>query len=284
MRVELPPVESDANKYSRGSLLIVAGSARFPGAAILAALASERSGSGYTTLAVPTSVVAVAQGHLLSVPVIGAAESQGGFAGHALPGILLGMTHVDAVLCGPGLTVGAETACLLESLLGQAAIAGWPLALDADALNLLSWPGSDGHPLWLKLPANAVLTPHAGELERLLVATGSADAAALAARLGCVIVAKGPTTTVYPADSDEKPYHYVEGTPALSKAGTGDVLAGIIASLLAQGIMHSQAALYGVILHGMAGRLAEANGSRRSLTANDIIESLPVAFHEIEGT
>ena len=284
MEIDLPPIQADANKYSRGSLLIIAGSTRFVGAAVLAALAAERAGAGYTTLAVPAGVTSIAQSHLLSVPVVAAAETAGGFASQALAGIVAQLRHIDAVLCGPGLTTGEPIAAFLDSLLVTAGQAAWPLVLDGDALNLLSWLGADGRPLWLSLPANTVLTPHAGELGRLLQATGATDAGELAALLEAVVVAKGPTTTVYSPNPDEKPYHYVEGTPALAKAGTGDVLAGIIAALLAQGVMYTKAAIYGVVLHGRAGRLAELNGSRRSVTAHDIINSLVVAIHEIEGS
>lgn len=279
--MQLPTIERDANKYTRGCLLIIAGSARFPGAAILAAQAAARSGAGYTSLAIPASVVQVAQSHLLTVPVIAAAETNGAFAAHALVGILPQMQRIDAILCGPGLTVTESTRGFLAKLLKQTAC---PLVLDADALNLLSETDSDGKLLWQSLPAGVILTPHAGELKRLLATTNTSTAAELALLLQAVVVAKGAETDVFSPDREIEPYHYQDGTAALAKAGSGDVLAGIIASLLAQGLTAWQAASYAVQIHGRAGSLAEANGSRRSLIARDIIDTLSATYHEIEGT
>ena len=305
----LPPIKADANKYTRGSLLIVAGSTRFPGAAVLAAKAAERAGAGYVSLAVPASVASVAQGHLLTVPVIAAGDTGGVFAADALPGILSSLNHSDAILCGPGMTANESTAAFLGALFAEAKV---PLVLDADAINLLGWPlagdGANGAVgaglLWEKLPPDAVLTPHAGELARLQAAVGGAPAGAktssvaepggteptepteldeLAKRLQATIVAKGPETRVYPPKRAMQPFVYTDGTPALAKAGTGDVLAGIIAALIAQGMQPFHAAQTGVLLHGRAGRLVEANSSRRSLIASDIIDALSHVFYEIEG-
>ncbi|MDR0459489.1 MAG: NAD(P)H-hydrate dehydratase [Coriobacteriales bacterium] len=279
--MQLPTIERDANKYTRGCLLIVAGSARFPGAAILAAQAAARSGAGYTSLAIPASVVQVAQSHLLTVPVIAAAETNGAFAAHALVGILPQMQRIDAILCGPGLTVTESTRGFLANLLKQTAC---PLVLDADALNLLSETDLDGKLLWQSLPAGVILTPHAGELKRLLATTNTSTAAELALLLQAVVVAKGAETDVFSPEREVEPFHYQDGTAALAKAGSGDVLAGIIASLLAQGLTTWQAASYAVQIHGRAGSLAEVNGSRRSLIARDIIDTLSATFYEIEGT
>ncbi|MCL2150948.1 MAG: NAD(P)H-hydrate dehydratase, partial [Coriobacteriia bacterium] len=164
---------------------------------------------------------------------------------------------------------------------------------DADALNLLAgWAGGEPlaggspaavEPLYPLLPPESILTPHGGELDRLLQATGADSAEQLALTLQATILAKGPQTVVYPHESGRSSYRYTDGTPALAKAGTGDVLAGIIAALLAQGATAWQAAVSGVQLHGRAGLLAEMNGSRRSLIARDIIDGLPHALREIEG-
>jgi NAD(P)H-hydrate epimerase len=278
--MELPAISPTANKYTRGSLLIIAGSARFPGAAVLSAQAAERTGAGYTTLAVPAAIAPIAQNHLLAVPVIAAAETDGCFAAHALVDILGQLKRIDAILVGPGMTVSATNAALLAMLFRQA---GCPLIVDADALNLLSAKDAAGLPLWQSLPSDSILTPHSGELDRLLGATTAENPARLAELLQCVVVAKGPVTTVFSPKKDMTAFEYSDGTPALAKAGTGDVLAGIIASLVAQGLTPWQAAISGVELHGLAGRFAEVNGSRRSLSASDIICSLAIAFREIEG-
>ncbi|MCL2136862.1 MAG: NAD(P)H-hydrate dehydratase [Coriobacteriia bacterium] len=278
--MSLPPVDPNSNKYTRGSLLVIAGSRRFPGSAVLAAMAAERTGAGYTTLAVPESVVQVAQAHLLSVPVVAAAETEGCFAADALHDILLGLRHVDTILIGPGLTVTKSTALLLEELFSQATC---PLVLDADALNLLSAHDQQGQPLWQSLPAGTILTPHSGELARLLESTGAQSAASLAQMLEAVLVHKDHETYVFSPDPDVSVYAYHDGTAALAKAGTGDVLAGIIASLRVQGATAWDAATLGVQIHGLAGRFAEMNGSRRSVTPRDLVDILPISIREIEG-
>jgi len=278
--LRLPPIDSSANKYTRGCLLILAGSARFPGAALLAALAAERAGAGYTTLAIPSSVVSVAQSHLLSIPVIAAAETAGSFAAHALSDILPQLNRIDAILAGPGMTVTESTALFMSNLLRHTAC---PLVLDADALNLLGKTDQNGELIWQLLPPDTILTPHGGELERLLKTTATETPLELAQKLNSIVVSKGPVTTVFCPDEKIAPFEYRDGTPALAKAGTGDVLAGIVSSLLAQGASAWEAATGGVVLHGLAGRLAETNGSTRSVVAHDIICALSAAFREVEG-
>ncbi|MCL2340068.1 MAG: NAD(P)H-hydrate dehydratase [Actinomycetia bacterium] len=292
--MQLPPIPADAHKYSRGSLLILAGSRRFPGSAVLAARAAARSGAGYVSLAVPASVTPIAQSHLLTVPVLAAAEDQGAFAAGALAPLLAELRPPDAILCGPGLTITAGTQALLADLLCQAPA---PLVLDADAINLLGYPDADGQPLWQHLPAETILTPHSGELSRLLATVAGegrtipagqpvADPstfAELAGRLQVVLVVKGPQTIVYAPTATIRPYLVTPATAAVAKAGSGDVLAGILAALLAQGASAWEAATNGMELAVAAGRLAEMNGSRRSLIASDIIEALSPAIRQIEG-
>lgn len=303
---------------------MIAGSVRFPGAAVLAAAAAARAGAGYVTLAVPASVVAIAQGHLLEVPVIAAPEVDGAFAPDALLHVLSQVRRPDAILAGPGLTVTAGCESVVGALINQALTEGLPLLLDADALNVLAAAfDACPHPAALAAltaqsqsapppplpplrqlavpcqgqpycqpesqqlgqyqPHQLVITPHAGELKRLLQATGSSNAAELAKRLQAVVVAKGPRTEVFSPEAAFPAYVYDGGTPALAKAGTGDVLAGIIASLLAQRMPSLKAASAGVELHGRAGLSAESKTSRRSLVARDMIDALASVFREIEG-
>jgi NAD(P)H-hydrate epimerase len=280
---DFPVIERDANKYTRGSLLVFAGSSRYPGAAVLAAMAAARSGAGYVTLAVPATIASIAQSHLLTVPVVAAREHDGTFTNSTFSEVLDQFRKPDAILVGPGMTCTPETCDFMVELFKYSAS---PLVLDADALNQLSWTDNDGTGnvvLFELLPPGSILTPHGGELERLFEASGTSDPATLAIVLQSIIVAKGPETVVYHPDSSVLPYVYTEGTAALAKAGTGDVLAGIIASLLAQGATNWQAATLGVKLHGLAGNLAEAATSRRAMTARDVIDHIAPALRELEG-
>jgi NAD(P)H-hydrate epimerase len=270
--LHLPPIPADANKYSRGSLLILAGSARFPGAAVLCAQAAARTGAGYVTLAVPASVAPAAQTHLLSIPLIAATEGSGAFAPEALTDILRTVTHIDAIVCGPGLTDAPDALAFAAQVARTVSV---PLLLDADALRVAgsrtTHQASSAGLLADDGAAPLILTPHAGELRRLLAATGATDAADLAQRIDAVVVAKGPQTLIV---SPERSQLFTSGTPALAKAGTGDVLSGIIGALLAQGMEPFEAACTGVELHGRAGHSAAERLGIRSVMAEDLIVSL----------
>jgi len=333
----LPAIPPDAHKYSRGSLLVLGGSTRFPGAAILAAQAGSLTGAGYVTLAVPASVVAIAQAHLLSIPVVGASETGGAFAADALADILEQVRHIDAVVFGCGLTVTSFTTAFTRSVQAWANQTGTPLLLDADALHadalyadalcadalcaevlpaanqqatgynlstlhadvppansrpltsqpltsqlstnqpLTCRPPSSQQPTSPLSPPRPVLTPHAGEIARLFSATATDSAEALARHLNAIVVAKGPVTTI---TDGARVVCCDEGTPALAKAGTGDVLSGIIGALLAQGMDPFEAAWAGVVLHARAGCLAEKAFGTRSVMAEHLLEAIPVILRD----
>lgn len=266
----LPPIPHDANKYTRGSLLILAGSKRFPGAAILAAQAAARTGAGYVSLGIPEPAAPVAQAHLLSIPVIALPAADGAFSEEAWAQVLAHVRHIDAIILGPGLTVTTSVRAFVETVLQEASA---PLLLDADALNCLT--SSAVHHA-----APLILTPHAGELKRLFVTTGASSTQELATNLNAVVVAKGPKTHIV---SPTRSYTSTAGTPALAKAGTGDVLAGMIGALLSQGLSPYDAAVLGVELHGRAGRFAEQSLGRRSVCAEDVIAAIPAILKELEA-
>lgn len=267
----LPPISHDANKYTRGSLLVLAGSARFPGAAVLAAQAATRTGAGYVTLGTPAPAAQIAQTHLLSVPVVALPATEGAFASNAFAVALAQMNHVNAIVLGPGITKTPAVAAFVKTVLRDARV---PLLLDADALNCLTFFSA-------AVSVPLILTPHAGELKHLLAETGSASVHQLATQLNAVVVCKGPETHIItPTQSSVS----TTGTPALAKAGTGDVLSGIIGSLLAQGASPYDAAVLGVELHGRAGRLAEERLGRRSVCAEDVVDSIAAALVELVET
>lgn len=293
----LPSIPEDAHKYSRGSVLVIAGSRRFPGAAILSALAAARTGAGYVSLAVPQSMVSVAQTHLLSIPVVGVPEEDGAFSGKGIEALLKRIPHVDAIILGPGLTVTKGTQALVVDLLRQTPV---PLLVDADALNALAantiGPSAVTDELLNRsnTAAPLVFTPHTGEMNRLLEALGEISkvepaevsththaykATLLAKTLDVTVVAKGHTTVI--AQGDRLLFSSY-GTPALATAGTGDVLAGMIGSLLAQGLEAFEAAAVGVYVHSRAGCIAERINTTRGTIAEDVLHAIPAALHEIE--
>jgi NAD(P)H-hydrate epimerase len=271
----LPHIPSDAHKYTRGSLLVLAGSSRFVGAAVLAARAAARAGAGYVTLAVPEPVARVAQTHLLSVPVIAAPASDGAFAADAWENIHAPLTHLDTIVLGPGLTTSPAASAFVQSVLREATV---PVLLDADALTILSSLVRQDSNL-ASSGTTLILTPHAGELKRLYEATGTSNVRKLAETFGAVVVAKGPQTCV---TSPSREYVSTAGTPALAKAGTGDVLAGVIGSFVAQGASPFDAAVLGVELHGRAGRVVERALGMRAVCAEDVVEALPEVLRTLE--
>jgi NAD(P)H-hydrate epimerase len=306
--VQLPIVQTDANKYSRGSLLVLAGSKRYFGAGVMAAQAATRAGAGYVTLATPgKEAAAAARMHLLSTPIFEAADQEGAFAADALDDILGTVKHHDAIVLGCGITLTDSTKEFAKRVVEQAAQQAIPLLLDADALSgQILTENRDFYkknaPNWLKNPISVrlsdrnesesyrnqdfhlkneiILTPHAGELNRLLEASGLTTAQELAIAIGGVVVAKGPETIITDA---ENTVALAQATPALAKAGTGDVLSGIIGSLLAQGMQPFAAAHAGVEIHSLAGRLAAEQNGVRSVIAEDVIAFISQAIQQLSA-
>lgn len=248
---QLPALEIDANKYTRGHVLVVAGSALYSGAAYLAARAAEAAGAGYVTLVVPDAAAQILRVQLPTVPIIALeSDKSGAFSPQAAHYIGELAEHAHAVLAGPGIMVTEGTQAVIKALLKSSA----PLVLDADGINSLR--ALVGAPLThaphaARREAPLVLTPHAQELARLVGRQANPErgtitqqftpyfervkaAEELVCALGssnAVVLAKGDTTVSASLDVMLKP---PAGPAALAKAGTGDVLAGIVASLMAQ--------------------------------------------------
>lgn len=241
----LPAADPLQDKYSRGTVVVVAGSSRYPGAAIMAAKAAARAGAGYVTLVVPEPVVPVAQAHLLTVPVVGlAADGDGSFAAASADRIGALVEKADVVLAGPGLTTSFGACEVVRQLL-EAPVA---LVLDADGLNAavkMCTGSAEEHPAPLRREHPLVLTPHRGELARLIGAERSAtaslaEAADAAQNIAWAVgsgdfcvVAKGPVTAVAAIEGTLIPQ---PGPAALATAGSGDVLGGIVAGTLARAV------------------------------------------------
>lgn len=270
----------DAHKNERGRLLIIGGSGRYPGAAVLAALGAMRSGAGYVTLAVPEPIVPIAQSHVLAVPVVGLpAGRTKAFASTAAKVALDLAADYDAVVLGPGLTLADGAVAMARAVV---AALGRPLLIDADALNALV----DAPDLLEGRQAPTVMTPHPGELARLLGVPATsiqADRISSSSRLAAphrAIVLKGAGTVV---SNGSRRVILTSGTPALATAGTGDVLAGVIGALLAQGLDPLEAGALGAHLHARAGESAADELTTVCVTAEDVPDYLPHAVAGLLG-
>lgn len=249
-----------SHKGTYGHSLIVAGSKGKMGAGILSAKACLRTGSGLVSVMVPSCGTAILQTALPEAMVIENAGLE-----HLQPQDL--HLEYDAVGIGLGIGQEKETEKLLESVFERASK---PLVVDADALNILS----NNKDLLRKIPAGSILTPHPKEFKRL---TGAAyDGIAqtekmreLAGKYGLILILKGAHSRICPPNGEI--FFNSSGNPGMATAGTGDILTGMITSLLAQGYLPENAAKLGVFLHGLAGDLAVKEIAHESLIASDLI-------------
>lgn len=293
----LPWPAADANKYSRGKAVLVAGSARFPGAACLAAAASQRTGAGYTEVvcapealaqvrASSPSLVAGAWDDLLAFAQADedelAAPDPAAARCRAVHDALFAPAHPGrprAYLVGSGLDArDPASAALANAVLAHAPA---PVVVDGGALDALAQPEGrlalrrrflDGLP--------TAITPHAGEAARLAapLQLPTGDPAALAWLLslayGVTAMVKGPTTYI---SDGERTVRMDAGTPALAKAGTGDVLAGMAVALLAQGLSAMDACMLAAVLHARAGQAAAKRLTDICVMAEDVAAAIPDA-------
>jgi hydroxyethylthiazole kinase-like uncharacterized protein yjeF len=276
----LPRPQAQGHKYSRGHALVVSGPAGHTGAARLAASAAARIGAGLVTVAGPSGALAEHAAHLTAVMLAPCEDAS------ALTQIL-GDARKNAVVIGPGLGLGPSARALVEAALQPAR--GRGVVLDADALTLFA---GEAHALRALISAHegaVVLTPHEGEYTRIAIGLGSeADSSShapdsklsrarqLAGATGGIVLLKGPDTIVAAPDGRAA---IATGLPAdLATAGSGDVLAGMIGGLLAQGMPAFDAASAAVWLHGRAGDIAG-----RGLTADDLPGALAQALAEIDS-
>ena len=293
--VVMPSLAVD--KFTRGSVLVVGGSTRYPGAPMMAALAAARAGAGYVTLAVPDAIVPLVQARMLEIPVLPLpADEEGRLAPEAAELVGLLAESRSATLVGPGMGTSDGAQAVVSRLLETDV----PLVVDADGLNCLAAlaEGSlDEHAELLRREAPLVLTPHRGELARLVHvpapegvsksrAIASLDASIEAAnRIAwanggseLVVVAKGSATACVGVEAAVLP---TPGPAALATAGSGDVLGGIMASLLAQTPVANDdlplLAAYACEVHGQAGRIAAQRLGSRGVMARDVIDAVGLA-------
>ncbi len=276
----LPPRPTEGHKATFGRVLIVAGSVGMTGAAALAGRSALRAGAGLVRVAIARSalpIVAAIEPCYTTLPL--SEDSEGRISAKALATILNAAQENDVVAIGPGMGQSSGLRSLVEALLQQE---GLRLLVDGDGLNNLGkvsgWP--------TKRKADLVLTPHPGEMKRLWsslfreeIPQDRQQTATRAAQAAEAVVAlKGAGTVV---TDGRRVYVNTTGNPGMATAGSGDVLTGVVAALMGQGLSSLDATILGVHLHGLAGDLAAERLGQISLMATDIVESLPQAFQTI---
>jgi hydroxyethylthiazole kinase-like uncharacterized protein yjeF len=270
--------QPDTHKGTYGHLLVAAGSREMTGAGLLCAGAALRAGCGLVTWALPERLALPLAGRLPEAMIRGMADAgSGGWRDTKAADVSALAEGKQAVVAGPGLGRWPCDSGWLRELWGSVSA---PLVLDADALNMLSDATEPPFAAWPRRAAATVLTPHPGEMARLCglsVREVQRDRIGLARHFaqqhGLTLVLKGARTVI--ATPDGEAYVNTTGNPGMSTGGTGDVLAGIIGSLLAQGLDSTQAATVGVYTHGAAGdRAAAKRRSSGSLIAGDIMDEL----------
>ena len=270
-REALPARPLVANKGTFGRVMVVAGSESYTGAATLCCLGALRAGAGLVTLACVPSVRAAVAAQLPEVTFLVLPEQNGGVSHEAAAAVASGLDGYDVLLIGPGLSQSQGAQAVVRTLVTFPELASIPVVIDADGLNALSRA-----PGWHEtIACRAVLTPHPGEIGRLMrrrVAEVQADRLAVARECastwGQTVVLKGAETVVAGAEGGVMLSPFANA--ALATAGTGDVLAGTIAGLLAQDVDRFTAAALGVYLHGAAAELYENEYGSSGLLASEL--------------
>ncbi len=284
MRLPAPllRLKSDVYKNQFGHVCVIAGSRRMLGAAALSSLAAMRAGAGLVTVAVPESLNTAVQKKIANVvmtlPLKETAEETLAFSAFAQ--IEKMFDQFDVLAIGPGLSRHLGTQRFVRNVITTSPK---PLVIDADALNALA-----GHlDILRKTGTLKILTPHPGEMSRLLDISRdyiernrSKVATAFARKYSCVLLLKGHRTVV--AAAGKKVYVNETGNAGMATAGSGDVLTGMIAALVGQGLSGFEAARFGAWWHGKAGDLAARKKTRPAMIASDIIDNIPSALKSMQ--
>jgi NAD(P)H-hydrate epimerase len=278
--LDLPPRRAThGNKFQSGSVLVVGGSTGLTGAVCLACEGAMRAGAGWVRAGVAASLNEIFEIKLTEVMSVPLPDREGHLLEDAAGPVLEAVERADAVVLGPGLGREDGSFALAQALVERIDV---PLLVDADGLNALA--AAELAPA-ARRTAPLVLTPHAGELGRLLgkqsreiEAARLASAREAATRTGAVVVLKGDDTLVTGPRGSEQHAVNRGGSPALATAGTGDVLSGVIAAFIARGLDPFEAACAGVYAHAEAGREAARRLGAESVVAGDVIDALPAAL------
>lgn len=274
-----PTRAADSHKGESGRVFVLAGSPGLTGAAALCCDSALRAGAGLVTLGIPESLNPILEIKLTEAMTLPLPETAGHtHAPASLQTVLQRLEGAGAGAVGPGLGRHPATGELVRALLARFPV---PLVVDADGLALVS-PAEEG-----LFPANCVITPHPGEMARLLGTTVEAvqsnrieTARDAARRLGCVVVLKGAATVI--AAPDGRLAVNSSGGPALATGGTGDVLTGITVAALARGLAPYDAAVGAVFLHGLAGEVAGERNGAPGTVAGDVVAAVPEALRRLQ--
>jgi len=274
---DMPRRTAGSTKFSSGTVVVIGGSTGLTGAPTMSALAAMRSGAGYVSVAAPAELEVAFSVRLLEGMTIGLPADEGALTPEAVEPALKAIGRADAVVLGPGLSRREGAQAFAREMFERIDV---PLVIDADGLNALAGVFPDQLP---QRRPPTVLTPHAGELGRLLGVESAeigrrrlAHARDAAARSNAIVVLKGDDTLVV------APTGRVAisrgGAPALATAGTGDVLSGVMAAMLAKGLPPAHAACAAVHAHVRAGQVAAAPHGPDGVIASDVIQALPAAL------
>lgn len=279
---QIPRRAAGSTKFSAGAVLVCGGSRGLTGAPVLASTGAARAGAGYVTVAVPDSIVEVMQFKLLEVMSTGLPEADGGLTPDAVGAALGRVERVDSLVIGPGLGRSEAAQEFSRELALRAEV---PLVLDADGLGAHAVTG--GLERLAGRSAPTVLTPHAGELGRLLSLSSDEigahrlrHARDAAARSGAIVVLKGDDTIV--AEPEGRVAISPGGAPMLATAGTGDVLSGIAATFLAKGVEPFTAACAAVLAHIRAGQEAGRRVGVEGVIAGDVVAALSRVISDVD--
>ncbi|MDI6801852.1 MAG: NAD(P)H-hydrate dehydratase [Thermodesulfovibrionales bacterium] len=286
--VLLPQRRAYSHKGDYGHVLIIAGSRGKTGAALMAAKACLRSGAGLVTLAVPESLMNVFQNRVTEEMTLPLQDDGSGIISVKAAEEILRFSHkVDVIAIGSGMGVSSDTGMLMKELVERSPV---PMVIDADGINSLR-----SAQILKKAKSPIILTPHLGEMAGLIQRTEDIrhkteekklrgmiekdrinTAMSFSKGTGAYLVLKGAPTII--AEPEGKAFLNTTGNPGMATAGSGDVLTGIVASLIGQGLNPLNASLLGTYLHGCAGDMAAKNKGEYSLIATDIIDFIPDAI------
>jgi NAD(P)H-hydrate epimerase len=300
MRNDVSPLLPERQRYSHkgdyGHVLIVAGSRGKTGAAFMAAKACLRSGAGLVTIGIPESLADIFQSRVTEEMTLILPDKGDGTLSEKASKVILNFLKekADVIAIGPGIGASADTRKIVETLIKHCVS---PLVIDADGINSLKGVKD----VISKSKAPIILTPHPGEMARLLnpltppftkggqrgITVRIPDiekdrinvALSFAKKTRTYLVLKGVPTII--AGPDGMTYINSTGNPGMASAGTGDVLTGMISGFLSQGIKPLNASILGVYMHGLAGDIAASEKGEHSLIATDIIDKIPAAFHSL---